>query len=76
MGLEIIGNIIDIRVIAVNKSIKKLSYLNKRYGKGRWRKLKGKAYVRFPNGVVQLSEVHWYEAQGIGKRDLKVKKPL
>jgi hypothetical protein len=47
--------------------------LHKVYGKGRWRKLKGTATVRLPDGAVVKAEVHWYEAHGIGRRDLKVK---
>lgn len=32
-----------------------------------WRKKKGIANVRMPNGAVVAAEVHWYEAHGIGK---------
>jgi hypothetical protein len=50
-----------------------LTYLRKAYGRGRWRKLKGKATVRLLNGAVREVELHWYEVHGIGKRDLKIK---
>lgn len=32
--------------------------------------------VRLPNGHVRRAEVHWYEAHGIGKRRLKIKRLL
>ena len=66
-GFKILGEIHEIEIIAVGRSIRILSYLNKQYGKGRWRKLKGVATVeRISNGRVRLAEIHWYEAHGIG----------
>jgi hypothetical protein len=44
------------------------------FGRGRWRKLKGIATVRLPDGVERRAEVHWHEAHGIGKRKLKIKR--
>jgi len=32
--------------------------------------------VRLPNGTHRKVELHWYEAHGIGKRDLKIKSYL
>jgi hypothetical protein len=43
-------------------------------GRGRWRKRKGAALVRLPDGVVTTAEVHWYEASGIGRKEIKVKR--
>jgi len=43
------------------------------YGRGKWRKLKGIATIKMWNGRVRLAELHWYEAHGIGKRELKRK---
>ena len=71
---EIIGEITHIEVIAVGKRIRDLRDLVRHYGVGSWRKLKGTARVRLPSGRVRLAEVHWYEAQGIGKRRLKIKR--
>ena len=48
--------------------------MRKAYGKGRWRKMKGNATIRLPNGALRRVELHWYEAHGIGKRDLKIKR--
>ena len=50
--------------------------LNKVYGKGRWRKLKGTTFVRLADGSVHAAEVHWYEMTGIGKKEMKIKRLL
>lgn len=47
--------------------------LQKIYGRGRWRKRKGIATVRLPNGKLRRVELHWYEAHGIGRIDFKIK---
>ena len=73
MKFEIVGKIEDIEIIAARSSIRDLDYLKKIYGTGRWRKLKGKAYVRLPNGNIRHVELHWYEAHGIGREDVKIK---
>ena len=73
MTFEIVGEISDIRIIAVSNAIREINRLGKQYGFGKWRKLKGKATVRFSNGDLCKAEVHWYEAHGIGKRKMKVK---
>ena len=50
--------------------------LRKRYGRGRWRKLKGIATIRLPNGAQRKVELHWYETHGVGKREMKIKRYL
>ena len=57
------------------ESIRDLIKLQKRYGAGRWRKLKGFASVRTASGRIRPAEIHWYEAHGIGKVDNKIKPP-
>ena len=74
MSVVVIGGILDIAVIAIGGGIRDLDRLERRYGKGRWRKLKGLARVRLPDGTVIAAEVHWYEAHGIGRRELKIKR--
>jgi hypothetical protein len=32
------------------------------------------ARIRLDDGSVFLAEIHWYEATGIGKRELKIKR--
>ncbi len=71
---EIIGNIDRIEVIAVGNSIKDIGRLQKQYGAGRWRKLKGIATVRLLDGTKRKAEIHWYEAHGIGRKKLKIKR--
>ncbi len=53
-----------------------LALLKRLYGPGRWRKLKGEAIVELPDGAVVAAELHWYEAHGIGRRGMKIKKLL
>lgn len=74
MHFEIIGDITDIEPIAVGLSIRDITRLRKQYGRGRWRKLKGIARIRLANGRIRRAELHWYEAHGIGKREIKRKR--
>ena len=76
MHFEIIGDIENIETIVAGGRIRDIMRLRKQYGKGRWRKLKGTAAVRLQNGRVARAEVHWYEAHGIGRRKMKIKKIL
>ena len=73
MNFTIISEITNIEIIAVSNSIRDLERLNKTYGKGRWRKLKGVATIRLDNGRIRVAELHWYEAHGIGKKEIKRK---
>jgi len=76
MRFEIVGNISEIETIAVGRAIRILPLLRKRYGEGRWRKMKGVANVRLSSGRIRLAELHWYEAHGIGRKEIKRKKYL
>jgi hypothetical protein len=76
MYFEIIGEIERVETIAIGRSIRDIARLRKRYGTGRWRKLKGIATVRLRSGVVHRAEIHWYEAHGIGRVKFKVKEFL
>jgi hypothetical protein len=73
---EVIGDIEQVETIAAGPSVKVRAFLRKVYGRGRWRKRKGMATVRLPNGNLRRVELHWYEAHGIGKRDVKIKTDL
>lgn len=75
-NFELIGEITDIETIAVNLSIRELKRLKAQFGGRRWRKLKGVGLVQFPNGEIRQAELHWYEAHGIGRRKMKVKRVL
>jgi len=76
MKFEVVGAMTVTETIAIGSGIRVLPFLQKRYGRGRWRKLKGVATVRLANGAVRRVELHWYEAHGIGKRELKIKRYL
>lgn len=76
MKFDVIGQIEMIEVIAVGSNIRGLAYLQKVYGAGRWRKLKGTAQIKLPNGKVRRVELHWYEAHCIGRKDMKIKRYL
>lgn len=76
MKFEIVGELRAIETIATGRGIHVLSALQKKWGAGRWRKMKGVALVRLKSGHLRQAEIHWYEAHGIGKRDFKIKKLL
>ncbi|HEX6899987.1 MAG TPA: hypothetical protein VF789_09755 [Thermoanaerobaculia bacterium] len=76
MLFEIVGEITDVETIAVSGGIRDLNRLRRAYGLFRWRKRKGVALVRLEDGTVVRAELHWYEATGLGKRELKIKRWL
>jgi len=76
MDFELISELSDVETIAVNLAIRENADLKARYGGRRWRKLKGVGTIRLANGSVRRAEVHWYEAHGVGKRKLKIKRLL
>jgi hypothetical protein len=73
---ELIGKIENIETIAIGDKIHDVARLRKMYGRGRWRKLKGVGRVRLADGSECDAELHWYEAHGIGKKEMKVKQLL
>lgn len=76
MEIEILGEIDDVEVMAIGGAIRELRRLGKIYGQGRWRKLKGTAIVRLPDGILARAEVHWYEAHGLGRKEIRIKRLL
>jgi len=76
MYLDIIGEVEEIETIAVGGRIHEIMRIRKQYGPGRWRKLKGVAKVRLQSGRICKAEIHWYEAHGIGRRKMKIKRIL
>ena len=75
-SFEIISEITAIESIAAGPLIRDRARLRKQYGPGRWRKLKGIAMIRLRNGQVRKAELHWYEAHGVGKKEIKRKRYL
>ena len=76
MDFEILSDITEIEPIAVGSRIRDIAKLRRKHGKGRWRKLKGVATIRLRSGRVRIAELHWYEANGIGRKDMKRKRYL
>jgi hypothetical protein len=73
---EILTPIDEVEIIAIDSKIRDIERLRKTYGSGRWRKLKGVATVRLEDGYECLAELHWYEAHGVGKKEIKIKELL
>ncbi len=71
--IEIIGEISNIETFASGTAIREIARLRRIYGRGRWRKRKGVAQIRLPDGSIRKAELHWYEASGIGRREFKIK---
>ena len=76
MNFEVIGDISNTEIIAVGPGIRILPVLRRRFGDARWRKLKGIARVRLEDGTIRLAEIHWFEAHGIGKKMMRIKRYL
>lgn len=76
MEFVLIGEIQSVETIASGHGIHILARLTRLYGKGNWRKLKGIATVQLDDGTIAEAELHWFEAHGIGKRRMKIKRLL
>lgn len=74
MNFEVVGPIRLIETIAAGKGIRESRRLVRTYGVAFWRKRKGFATVRWPDGRLQAVEVHWYGAHGVGRKELKIKR--
>lgn len=70
------SEITSIREIASGPGVDARSALAMHYGRGRWRKMKGVATIETLAGEIRRAEVHWYEAHGIGRREIKRKQFL
>ena len=68
------GQIRRREVIATGRRIRELDRLQAEYGRGSWRKYKGRATVQLADGRIREAEVHWYEAHGIGRQETKIKR--
>ena len=76
MHFDILGEITNVETIAVGTHIREITRLEKQYGNGRWRKMKGEAMIRLKNSRVVRAEIHRYEAHGIGRKEFKRKRYL
>jgi hypothetical protein len=73
MYFELVSEISQIETFASGSGIREIARLRDAYGAGNWRKRKGVANIRLGDGSTRLAELHWYEASGIGRRELKIK---
>jgi hypothetical protein len=73
---KILSEIRDIETIATGREVYLRRYLERNYGKGRWRKMKGKAIVQLVDGTICNAEIHWFEAHGIGRKEFKIKRVI
>jgi len=69
-----LGDIRNIETIATGRGVYIRNYLERIYGKGHWRKMKGLANVQLVDKTKCKAEIHWYEAHGIGRKDFKIKR--
>jgi hypothetical protein len=76
MDLDLVSPIRPTGTIAIGAGIRELRRLVRVYGRGRWRKRKGLALVRFEDGSIRCAELHWYESHGLGRKELKLKRIL
>ena len=76
MDFEVVGKIRGVEPIAKGIAVRERARLRKRYGRARWRKMKGFATVRLLDGTLHQAEVHWYEGHGVGRKEYKIKFPL
>ncbi len=73
---RILGKIDNAHTMAAGSAIRDVRRLHRMYGLGLWRKRKGFARVRLEDGTICRAEIHWYEAHGIGKKELKFKRRI
>jgi hypothetical protein len=76
VGFEILSEIRDVETIAAGRGVYIRHYLERTYGKGRWRKMKGIATVQVADSTICEAEIHWFEAHGIGRKDFKIKRVI
>ena len=72
----ILGEIRDAETIATGRGVYIRRYLERTYGKGRWRKMRGMTTVRLADGTICEAEIHWFEAHGVGRKDFKIKRVI
>jgi hypothetical protein len=73
MRFSILGEISNIETFAAGSGIREIARLRRIYGRARWRKRKGIGRIRLTDGTIHLAELHWYEASGFGRKEIKIK---
>ena len=74
MEFELVGPIFGSERIAGGSRLRQRRRLRRDYGDADWVKRKGVAEVRLSDGTIRLAEVHWYEAHGVGRKEIKIKR--
>lgn len=71
---DVLGSIRNVEMIAAGPAVRESPRLRRTYGGRRRRRLKGVATIQLRDGtIIENIEIHWYEAHGVGRRELKVK---
>jgi hypothetical protein len=73
---EVLSDLAHVETIASGKGVRDRYRLTRQYGGSKWRKMKGIATVELSDGTICEAELHWYEAHGVGKKELKFRKPV
>ena len=73
---KLLSEIRNIETIASGHGVHIRRHLERAYGRGRWRKMKGFATVELEDGTIDEAEIHWFEAHGIGRKDFKIKRMM
>jgi len=76
VDFELLSGPTGVETIARGRAVRELARLRRAHGRGDWRKMKGLARIRLRNGQTRLAELHWYEAHGIGRKEMKRKRYL
>jgi hypothetical protein len=77
MSWDLASGISHQETFAEGSSIRELHRLVDTYGGKNWKKRKGIASIRLQaTGEIVMAELHWYEAHGVGKVELKIKELL
>ena len=73
---KLLSEIRNFETVASGRGVHIRRYLERVYGRGRWRKMKGFATVELEDGTIGEAEIHWFEAHGIGRKDFKIKRMM
>jgi len=76
MAFDIVGEMTEVETIAVSESSHILPVLRRRFAPGRWRKRQGVAMKRLLDGALRQAAIHWFEAHGIGRPLMRIKRLL
>jgi hypothetical protein len=72
--MRVRSEVAQVEMIASGSQVRDRTRLDRAYGRAFWRKLRGIAWVELHDGCLIQVELHWYEAHGKGKREIKIKR--